>query len=108
MDALDVDDYEWGWHQSNPMVILDDGGDVVARVEGTDDRLARLIGLAPNLLRLARYAAERGEGDAEMAVEILACIPGEEALLWRLGYAVVNRKPSRDAYEAALRAGATP
>jgi hypothetical protein len=37
---------------------------------------AGLIVEAPALLALARYAAERGEGDAEMARDILARIKG--------------------------------
>lgn len=38
---------------------------------------ARLIAEVPAFLALARYAAERGEGDAEMAREILARIDAD-------------------------------
>jgi len=78
------------------------GGDNAAQLEiGSSLGPADLV---PELLALARYAAESGDIAAEMAVEVLAKIPGEEELLKRLGYLVVGDKPSRDAYEEALAA----
>lgn len=76
----------WAWEPGDPTIEGANGGavchmadhvsmhTVMATGEHFSSADARLIVEAPALLALARYAAERGEGDAEMAREILARI----------------------------------
>jgi hypothetical protein len=64
--------WQWCVTASNDVLVDAEGDPVIA-----DGANARLIAEVPALLALARYAAERGEGDAEMAREILARIDGE-------------------------------
>lgn len=52
------------------------GTPVIVAVGNIKEADAHLIAAAPDLLRLARYSAQRGEGCAEMAREILARIDG--------------------------------
>lgn len=73
--------------------LLDADGEAIVWPDGCenaylsiDQRAARLIKEIPAFLALARYAVERGEGDAEMADKILS----------RLGYCAVCRRANTD------------
>jgi len=81
--------WKWEEQRDGTLLLVDSRGEDIlgAGVEiaegwlngacAPDEDNARLIAAAPDLLALARYAVERGEGDSDMAAALIARIEGK-------------------------------
>jgi len=100
-------------HSAAPWAVSREEGGRLAINDATDRTIAevvsirpeadaRLLAAAPAFLALAHYAVERGEGDSEMAAEVLnevgcECEPCRRRHEWE------EERAERDAREAARR-----